>query len=1258
MGKDASPESAEAKAPPVQRTFAFVFKHADAVDMALMVLGLIGAIGDGMSTPVMLAITSRVFDDTGSGPDRLQNFSSKMNQNVRNTLFLAVAHWITAFLEGYCWTRTAERQASRMRLRYLRAVLRQDVEYFDLRAGSTSEVITSVANDSLVVQDALSEKLPNFVMNATMFVASYAVGFALLWRLTLVGLPSALLLIIPGFLYARFQTGLARRIRDQYARPGAVAEQAMSSVRTVYSFVAETSTAARFSAALEESVRLGIRQGLAKGLAFGSGGIRVAIFAFNVWYGSRLVMYHGYKGGTVYVVSVIIVAGGGALGSALSNIKYFSEASLAVERIMELVRRVPKIDSESGAGDVLRSVAGEVEFRNVEFLYPSRPKSPIFVNFCLRVPAGRTVALVGASGSGKSTVIALLERFYDPSAGEVTLDGVDIRRLQLKWLRAQMGLVSQEPALFATSIRENILLGKEDAAEEEVVAAAKAANAHNLISQLPRGYDTQVGERGIQLSGGQKQRIAIARAILKSPKILLLDEATSALDTNSEHVVQEALDLASMGRTTIVIAHRLSTIRNAHLIAVMQSGEVKELGSHDELTADENGLYSSLLHLQQTRDSREATDIGGTWSTNVLQQSGSQSKSNGFSGASRSSSARSMVDAKDDSNIENRKLPVPSFRRLLMLNAPEWKQALIGSLSAVVCGSIQPVFAYVMGSVISVYFSTNHEEIKEKTRAYALICVGLAVLTFLINIVLHYNFAAMGEYLTKRVREQMLAKFLTFEIGWFDRDENSSGSICSQLSKDANIVRSLVGDRMSLVIQTVSAVLIAYIMGLVITWRLALLMIAMQPLNIISFYIRHALLKKMSKKSTQAQSECSKLAAEAVSNLRTVTAFSSQNRILRLFDQAQDSPLRESIRQSWFTGLCLGTSMSLLRCTWALIFWYSGILLAGHRITAKAFFQTFLIIISTSIAIADAGSVTTDLSKGADAVASVFAILDRKTEIDPDSPKGYKPEELKGEVDVRGVDFAYPSRPDVVIFKGFSLSIQPGKSTALVGQSGSGKSTIIALIERFYDPTSGVIEIDRKDIKRYNLRALRQHIGLVSQEPALFAGTIRENIVYGTGTVGEEEIENAARSANAHDFISNLKDGYDTRCGEQGVQLSGGQKQRIAIARAILKNPAILLLDEATSALDSHSEKIVQEALDRIMVGRTSVVVAHRLSTIQNCGFIVVLEKGIVVETGTHASLMAIGPAGTYFGLINLQQGGNQVTRPMTLHENTSVQDV
>lgn len=496
----------------------------------------------------------------------------------------------------------------------------------------------------------------------------------------------------------------------------------------------------------------------------------------------------------------------------------------------------------------------------------------------------------------------------------------------------------------------------------------------------------------------------------------------------------------------------------------------------------------------------------------------------------------------------------------------------------------------------------------------------------------------MGEYLTKRIRERMLSKILTFEVGWFDQDENSSGAICSRLAKDANVVRSLVGDRMALLVQTFSAVIIACTMGLIIAWRLALVMIAVQPIIIVCFYARKVLLKNMSKKAIKAQDESSKLAAEAVANLRTITAFSSQFRILSAFDQAQDGPNRESIRQSWFAGLGLSTSQSLMACTWALDFWYGGKLVSEGYITAKALFQTFLVLVSTGRVIADAGSMTTDLSKGTDAVGSVFAVLDRYSHIEPDDPDGHRPEKLTGDIELQNVDFAYPARPDLVVFKGFTLTIKAGNSAALVGQSGSGKSTIIGLIERFYDPTRGTIRIDGRDIRSFHLRSFRKHIALVSQEPTLFAGTIRENIIYGSDNASETEIEDAARAANAHEFISYLKDGYDTWCGDRGAQLSGGQKQRIAISRAILKNPAILLLDEATSALDSQSEKVVQEALERVMVGRTSVVVAHRLSTIQNCDLIVVLQSGAVVEKGTHASLMGKGPKGSYFSLVNLQR--------------------
>ncbi|WOK95120.1 multidrug resistance protein [Canna indica] len=1245
MAKDmAGKGDGERKSPSPSFSFVTIFMHADAIDKWLMAMGFFGSVGSGFLTPLVLIIMGRIVNNLGSGPSSSSQFIHNVNQDsFRASFFLLPRSLLKptmAIAEGYCWTRTGDRQAMRMRTRYLKATLRQDVEYFDLNAASLSEVITSVSSDSLIIQDVIAEKVPNFINNATTFVGSYVVGFVLMWRLALVAFPTALLLVIPGIVYGRMFMDLAKKIRDEYEKAGAIAEQAVSSIRTLYSFAAERRTMSMFSNALEHSVKLGLRQGLMKGVAVGSNGVTFAIWALMAWYGSKLVMDHGGKGGTVFAVGAGIVTGGLALGSGLSNIKYFSEASSAGERIVKVTRRVPRIDSENTDGVELENLSGAVEFRSVEFAYPSRPENIILSNFNLKVEAGTTVALVGGSGSGKSTCIALMERFYDPSKGEILLDEVDIKNIKIKWLRSKIGLVSQEPALFATSIKENLLFGKEDATMEEVVAAAIVANAHGFISQLPQGYDTQVGERGVQMSGGQKQRIAIARAVLKSPKILLLDEATSALDSKSERIVQEALDQASVGRTTIVVAHRLSTIRNADVIAVVQGGQVVELGTHDDLIRNDYGRYSSLVRLQQTKTT--ATDVESsstseaTVGASAHRQSGRSSRR--FSGCSRSSSAKSLRLQDDDRDFKKMALPTPSMWRLLQLNSPEWPKAMLGSLGAIGFGAVQPLYSLTMGSMISVYFLPDPAEIKSKTRTYCLIFFAIAVFSFLVNILQHYNFGAMGEFLTKRVRERMLSKILTFEVGWFDQDENSTGAICSRLANDANMVRMLVGDRMSLIIQTISAVTIAWALGLAIGWKLALVLIAIQPVTMFCYYSRKVILQSMSQKAIKAQSESSKVAAEAVASLRTITAFSSQDRILHLFERTQEGPSQESVRQSWVAGIVLGLAQGLMRCSWSLAFWWGGKLMFRGELAASALFQNIFIVVTTGRVIAEAGSTTSDLAKGADSVSSVFAVLDRYTQIEPEEEEGHRPEKLVGDIDIREIDFAYPARPDVSIFRGFSLTIESGKSTALVGQSGSGKSTIIGLIERFYDPLRGTVKIDGRDVKSYHLRSIRRHIGLVGQEPALFAGTIRENIAFGT----EEEptaaeVEDAARTANAHDFISGLKDGYETYCGERGAQLSGGQKQRIAIARAVLKNPSILLLDEATSALDSRSEKEVQAALERVMVGRTSVVVAHRLSTVQNCDLIAVMEKGNVVEKGTHASLLSVGPSGVYYGLVSLQ---------------------
>ncbi|KAH9708537.1 ABC transporter B family member 15 [Citrus sinensis] len=1207
-----------------------LFRYADGKDKLLLAFGTVGSIGDGMMTPLTMYILSMVINELGTSDISIS--IEAVDKYAVRLLCVAIFVGIFAFIEGMCWTRTAERQASRIRMEYLKSVLRQEVGFFDNQTSSSSTF----------------QVIPNCLAHLTSFIGSILVAFLLSWRLALAALPFSLLFIVPGIVFGKVLKDLGAQGKDAYEAAGGIAEQAISSIRTVYSFVGEHQTLKRFSLALRKNMELGIKQGLTKGLLLGSMGMTYGAWAFQSWVGSVLVTERGEKGGLVFVAGICTILGGVGIMSALPNLSFISQATTAATRIFEMIDRVPVINSEDEIGKTLAYLRGEIEFKDVDFSYPTRPDTPVLQRFNLLVEAGKTIGLVGSSGSGKSTVISLLERFYDPVRGNILLDGHKIKKLQLKWLRSQMGLVNQEPILFSTSIKENILIGKPGASMETVVKAAQAANVHDFIMKLNDGYETKVGQFGVQLSGGQKQRIAIARALIRDPKILLLDEATSALDAESERIVQEALDQASQGRTTTIIAHRLSTIRKADLIGVLQSGRVIESGSHDvlmQMNNGEGGAYSKMVQLQQSAMRNEVASgsynptkskshhslmSAQTPHTPINEGSSYQNSpiypfSPTFSISMTGSFQMHSVENQNDKNFHDNSHSPSSLLRLLRMSAIEWKRTLLGCLGSAGSGAIYPSYAYCLGSVVSAYFIKDDSKLKSETRLYCLIFLGLAFLTLIANLIQHYNFAIMGEHLVQRVREKMLEKIFTFEIGWFDQDENTSAAICARLANEAHLVFFSAS--------------LAYTLSLLVTWRVAIVMIAVQPLNIGCFYSRSVLMKSMSEKAKKSQSEGSQLASEATTNHRTITAFSSQDRILDLFRETMKGPKKESIKQSWFSGIGLFSSQFLTTASITLTFWYAGRIMNQGLVSPKQLFQAFFLLMSTGKNIADAGSMTSDIAKGSSAIRTIFTILDRKSEIDPEDPKASEDieEPTKGFIELKNVFFSYPSRPDQMIFKGLSLKIGAGKTVALVGQSGSGKSTIIGLIERFYDPESGSVTVDERNIKSYNLRKLRSCIALVSQEPTLFAGTIRQNIAYGKEVVTEAEIRKAAISANAHEFISSMEDGYDTYCGERGVQLSGGQKQRIALARAVLKNPMILLLDEATSALDSASENLVQEALEKMMVGRTCVVVAHRLSTIQKADNIVVIKNGKVVEQGTQSSLLSMGNGGAYYSLIKMQ---------------------
>ncbi|KAL2977141.1 hypothetical protein AAZX31_13G049100 [Glycine max] len=983
---------------------------------------------------------------------------------------------------------------------------------------------------------------------------------------------------------------------------------------------------------------------MAKGLGLGcTYGIACMSWALVFWYAGVFIRNGQTDGGKAFTAIFSAIVGGMSLGQSFSNLGAFSKGKAAGYKLMEIINQKPTIVEDPSEGKCLAEVNGNIEFKDVTFSYPSRPDMFIFRNFSIFFPAGKTVAVVGGSGSGKSTVVSLIERFYDPNEGQVLLDNVDIKTLQLKWLRDQIGLVNQEPALFATTILENILYGKPDATMAEVEAATSAANAHSFITLLPNGYNTQVGERGVQLSGGQKQRIAIARAMLKNPKILLLDEATSALDAGSESIVQEALDRLMVGRTTVVVAHRLSTIRNVDTIAVIQQGQVVETGTHEELIA-KAGTYASLIRFQEMVGNRDFSNPSTRRTRSSRLSHSLSTKSLSLrSGSLRNLSYQYSTGA--DGRIEmisnaetDKKNPAPDgyFFRLLKMNAPEWPYSIMGAVGSVLSGFIGPTFAIVMSNMIEVFYFRNYASMERKTKEYVFIYIGAGLYAVGAYLIQHYFFSIMGENLTTRVRRMMLAAILRNEVGWFDEEEHNSSLVAARLATDAADVKSAIAERISVILQNMTSLLTSFIVAFIVEWRVSLLILATFPLLVLANFAQQLSLKGFAGDTAKAHAKTSMIAGEGVSNIRTVAAFNAQNKMLSVFCHELRVPQSQSLRRSQTSGFLFGLSQLALYASEALILWYGAHLVSKGVSTFSKVIKVFVVLVITANSVAETVSLAPEIIRGGEAVGSVFSILDRSTRIDPDDPDADPVESLRGEIELRHVDFAYPSRPDVMVFKDLNLRIRAGQSQALVGASGSGKSSVIALIERFYDPIAGKVMVDGKDIRKLNLKSLRLKIGLVQQEPALFAASIFENIAYGKEGATEAEVIEAARAANVHGFVSGLPEGYKTPVGERGVQLSGGQKQRIAIARAVLKDPTILLLDEATSALDAESECVLQEALERLMRGRTTVLVAHRLSTIRGVDCIGVVQDGRIVEQGSHSELVS-RPEGAYSRLLQLQ---------------------
>ncbi|KAG6478375.1 hypothetical protein ZIOFF_061817 [Zingiber officinale] len=1225
-------------------SFGRLLSYADTVDWVLMGLGTVGSVVHGMAQPIGYLLLGKALEAFGSNIGDQEATVRALEKVIPFVWYMAIATLPAGLLEISCWMYTSERQLARMRLAFIDSILHQDIEAFDTEL-TTAKVIACVTSHMSIIQDAIGEKLGHFISCFSTYFAGVVIALACCWEVALLSLMVVPMILAIGATYTKKMNSLSS-LRTMYlSEATSIVEQTLSHIGTVFSFVGESSSIKSFTENIRQQYIISKKEAGIKGLSLGLfQTVTFCSWALVVWIGAVVVVARRANGGETLAAIMSILFGAISITHAAPDFQIFNAARATGTEIFQVIERKPRISSEK-KGVTLEKFVGVIELDRVSFAYPSRPNKLILKDFSLCMAAGKVYALVGSSGCGKSTILSLVQRFYEPLAGNkvagrVLIHGHDVKELDLKFLRRNVAAVPQEPALFSGTIDDNLRVGNAEATDEEIIKAASAANADSFIAQLPEKYSTWVGERGVQLSGGQKQRIAIARAILKNSPILLLDEATSALDSESEKLVQDALGRVMQGKTVIKIAHRTSTITSSDTIVVVENGKVAQSGSHNELLQSSN-FYRNLFAMHSMKPELEDTISRGTTNTNEkpdITQYRSSSQQHEVNEMLKSQ----PINANPTKGTKTTKSRSASFSRIWYgLNKFEFAKVALGSFGAAFSGISKPLFGFYIMTIGVAYYK---EDAKSQVGKYSIIFTVVGFLTLITHILQHYHYGLVGEKAMGNLRVALFSAVLRNEVAWFEKPENNVGFLAMHIVSDTSMIKTIISDRMSVIVQCISSILIATVVSMKVNWRMGLVAWALMPCHFIGGLIQAKSAKGFSGDSAMAHRQLVALASESVSHIRTVASFVYEEQLLKKAQFSLEEPRRLSRVQSIKYGVFQGVSLCLWNIAHAVALWYTTILVDKHQSSFEDGIRSYQIFSLTVPSITELWTLIPTVISAITILKPAFEILDRKTEIPPDVPETISSEGITGRIDFESISFRYPSRPEVVVLDNFNLSIETGAYVALVGPSGAGKSSVLALILRFYDPFKGRVLVDSKDIKEYNLHWLRRQIGLVQQEPLLFSSSIRDNIFYGSEGASETEVVEAAMEANIHDFICSLPNGYDTVVGEKGCQISGGQKQRLAIARTLLKRPVILLLDEATSALDSETERIIMQALGSSKRRRdeeasrriTRITVAHRLSTVVNSDTIVVMENGRVVQMGDHSTLVA-DDNGVYSKLFQLQ---------------------